>query len=410
MRMNLAQGLATVSALTLAWSCGDTPQQSEDNQQHASLEARWDWQNDPRNMDDNYWGPDRYRTRFEELPTRGQLSTKPWSGDYWPTYLGGITYRWNDTSSSKLQRYGYTLQPFSHLRSMDEKAIAKLSPAEKLDIYLGFDDYYITKYERSRTKILQTVKDSSEYKPGYKIPTWEGLCHSWAPATLLFQEPKPITLTGPSGHRISFGSSDIKALLVYYLHFVDSQTQFLGTRCNFDLETIEKDYRAGKITKAEYQKRRRSCDDTNAGAFHLVLTNQVGRLDEGFIADVTRDTEVWNQAIYAYKSRILRTRNSASTGAAQGTVKEVDVNTRMYYTTEIDHSFKKPTSQPRVHKNYDYTLELDGKGRIIGGAWQSDRADRPDFLWKQVLPKQSQNTIWRHVLDIYRKSVGQQRD
>ncbi|NBX17181.1 MAG: hypothetical protein EBR09_07440, partial [Proteobacteria bacterium] len=46
---------------------------------------------------------------------------------------------------------------------------------------------------------------------------WEGLCHGWAPASLEFNEPEPVTVTGENNIKIPFGSSDIKALLSWYM-------------------------------------------------------------------------------------------------------------------------------------------------------------------------------------------------
>ena len=45
---------------------------------------------------------------FHDLPTSASLST-PWSGDYWPTYKGGITYRWKRSCKfrSEEDRYAH---------------------------------------------------------------------------------------------------------------------------------------------------------------------------------------------------------------------------------------------------------------------------------------------------------------
>lgn len=396
MKKAVAYTLAAVSLGVIPISCADQPGQTSEST--AKLQERWDWQNDPANMDSNHWGRDQYNMVFQELPTKKFLSVQPWSDDYWPTYRGGITYRWNGQGSD-LQRYAYDLLGFDKLNQVD---LRSLSPAEKFDIYMGWEDFYFTKYERSRTNIMRTVPGSREYDRNFEIPKWEGLCHAWAPATLLYEEPKPVTLKGPSGIEVPFGSSDIKALLIAFLHYSNSETRFLGQRCNFDLNELEKKYHNNEISKEDYQKYRKSCDDSNAGAFHVVLANQVGLLGEGFIADVTRESEVWNQAVYGYETKVLRSRSGASEGAAPGTVREVDVKTKMYYTTEISQSYAKPAYQPTVYKSYAYTIELDGSGRIIGGAWSSH--ERPDFLWKQTRPKAT--GIWKHVMEIYNKSVS----
>ena len=49
----------------------------------------WDESNKPELMEFNY------ERVYNNLPKYSVLEKMPWSGDYWPTYKGGITYRWN---------------------------------------------------------------------------------------------------------------------------------------------------------------------------------------------------------------------------------------------------------------------------------------------------------------------------
>ena len=78
-----------------------------------------------------------------------------------------------------------------------------LSPAEKYDIFMGKFSYPTVKFEWARTSASH--------------PQWYGLCHGWAPAAIVYDEPNPVTLTGPSGVKVPFGSSDVKALLTHFL-------------------------------------------------------------------------------------------------------------------------------------------------------------------------------------------------
>src|SRR5574343_122515 len=66
-----------------------------------------------------------------------------------------------------------------------QNPIDYLSPAEKYDLYIGRTDFPLTNYELKRTGI-RTKKN---------IPEWEGICHYWAPASYLFDEPGPITVS-----------------------------------------------------------------------------------------------------------------------------------------------------------------------------------------------------------------------
>ncbi len=366
------------------------------------LHSRWNYINDPARMDSQHLKKFSYKLKFSDLPLEGKLTNLPWSGDYWPTYKGGISYRWSNDQVDHRAQYSY---PLINSHDLDQVDLGSLSPSEKFDLLLGRFDFPLTNYERKRTKILKTVEGHKAFKKGFEIPEWEGLCHAWAPATLAFREPAPVTLIGKTGLEIPFGSSDIKALLTYFFHMNDSKTYFLGSRCNSDLKKLKKDYKSGKISKSEYKKERRKCDDTNAGAFHVVLANQIALRDEGFIVDITRSAEVWNQAVLSYRSTIIREYKGASKGAAPGTVKEVVLETEMDYVDEVSHSWYPSSEDPYSRKVYHYRVEIDKDGYIVGGEWQTKDADRPDFLWKQETPEFS--GYFHPLKNLYEKATTQ---
>lgn len=376
-------------------SCSDEPISKKDN-------APWDYRNNPHHMDSSALKQHRYKMKFSDLPLKGTLTRLPWSGDYWPTHKGGITYRWHDQKKSDKDRYSYNLDQTMISSKQD---LSHLSPAEKFDLFMGHSDYPLTHYERMRTKILHTVENHPDYQEDFKIPEWEGLCHAWAPATLAFSEPQPVTLQGKTGMMIPFGSSDIKALLTYFLHLSNPKTYFLGRRCNIDIKKLKDDYQNKLITYDDFVEQKKQCDDTHAGAFHVVLTNQISLLDQGFIADITRDQEVWNQSVFAYESQIIDRYKGSSPGAAPGTTEEVVIETQMDYVDEVSHSWYPSSEYPYNYKTYRYRLELDKNGYIIGGEWDSDEADRPDFLWKQELPEFS--GYFDQLKEIYESSTNQ---
>jgi hypothetical protein len=346
-----------------------------------------------------------YKKKFSELPTNGKLSTRPWSGDYWPTHKGGITFRWNESNVYwESESYSYDIMTNDVAKRIVNTE--ELSPSEKYDLFIGRYDFPLTKYERSRTKIMKTIEDSPEYDENFEIPTWEGLCHAWAPATMAYSNPSAVTLTNKDGVEVSFGSSDVKALLTYFLHYDKSSANFfLGGRCNTDFTELRSELNRGEITQEEYDRQINTskCRDTNAGAFHMVLTNQIGLLNEGFIVDVTRDLEVWNQPVHKFDSTIVSEFNGASEGAARGTVKEIEIRTRMYYTVEVDQTWylDAPGYSAESVKNYHYRVELNKNDEIIGGEWIG--SERPDFLWKQTKPKFS--GFFKDLEVIYNESI-----
>jgi hypothetical protein len=330
-------------------SCGEKSKSGDGADEHAA----WNRINDPAFLNKNY-----IRT-FASLPTFGKLPVEPWSDTYWPTKEGGIFARWYGSQPAK--PFTYLPPTREQVMAMSRAEIERLSPAEKYDLYVGNYNYPLVSRERKRTKP--------------SAPRWWGICHGWAPAALHFTEPKPVTVVGANGVEIPFWSSDIKALLSYYQgEIARPRSVQLGGRCDIDLLRNPRSVFAPE------------CRDTNAGAFHLVVTNQLGLLKQGFIMDATRDLQVWNQPVFAFRSNVKGT-HAPSRGSSRGTVKEVEIETRLYFTVE-----GAPQALPRVanrnnllsFKDYFYRVELDRDGRIIGGAWKSILADRPDFLWLEA--------------------------
>ncbi|MBF0205952.1 MAG: hypothetical protein HQK53_03600, partial [Oligoflexia bacterium] len=237
--------------------------------------------------------------------------------------------------------------------------IAGLSPSEKYDIYAGDYNYTLTRNELRRT---------SRY-----AASWEGLCHGWAPASLHFLEPQTTTVTNPDGIVISFGSSDIKALLTLLQgNYNKGKSYMAGTRCE------------SKFRIRFFRRLDDSCLDVNAGSFHVIMANLIGILKQGFIFDRDPGAQVWNQPAQSFVSNIIRSQGP-SHNSAPGTVREVVVNTTITYPREIDPNFfpqNKTTRESfRVDKELTYTLELNANGNIIGGKWLS--SDYPDFVWTQ---------------------------
>ena len=86
-------------------------------------------------------------------------------------------------------------------------------------------------------------------------------------------EPAPVTMTNPDGIKIPFGSADVKALLDYYYAFyTEGDTHQLGNRCSVPV------WMGGG-----------NCSDVNAGAFHIVVANQIGLLGVATGNDVQLD-------------------------------------------------------------------------------------------------------------------------
>lgn len=292
-----------------------------------------------------------FERTFELLPLHGAPndSRKLWASDYWPTKRGSINYRWN---SAKPQGFDLISPSKEEVLTMTPEELATLAPSEKLDLLNGHYDY--------------PVRRHAEEKSSKSAPLWNGICNGWAPASINHNEPLPKTLVNPDGISIPFGSSDIKALLSFYYafkHEVDSTHQ-MGRRCNYNIGP--------------------NCDeDLNAGAFHIVLANKIGLEQSSFVADVERFRQVWNHAVNEYTTTIVNANLSPDRDSAPGTVRRVHVKTVMSFVLEIKANNWQPVLGTDDHvndvRNYEYSLDIDASGKIIGGEWISK--SRPDFLW-----------------------------
>ena len=356
-----------VAAAVASTACGRLARVPSPNDVSQVKEA-WNAANDPANLRDHY------EVRLGALPLASELAAKPWTDTYWPSYEGGLANRWNDPTHPNA--FTYATKTAAAVAAMPEAAMARLSPAEKYDIFVGRFDYPLLSEERSRT----SADD----------PSWFGLCHGWAPAALNFKEPRPITLAGADGIRVPFGASDIKALLLFAQQDGrDERTA--GERCERDDE--------GNRTDP-------SCRDVNAGSFHVIIANQIALQKKGFVADVSAGAEVWNQPVFGYKSELRGESVNVYPGAASGTVKIMTFRTRLRYISENGpHWDAFPFSahpEQEGNRAYDYTIELNADGEIIGGEWIS--ADHPDFLWTQSAPDLTDG-YFRELADIYAAST-----
>ena len=328
---------------------------------YSSLEVAWDPDSDPGIMN-NY-----FEKKFTSLPLEGKVYDKKkyWSGDYWPLNKGNINYRWY---SRKKAGFNLDSPDKERARRMTIPELAELSPSEKYDLFTGRYHYPL------RNEVAKISNPAAL--------VWEGICHGFSPASMNHNEPTPKLMKNPDGIEIPFGSSDIKALLSYYYAYshIAPDTHQMGKRC-FDGQLFN---------------RGKDChEDMNAGAFHIVLGNRIGLDGKGFVADLQRYKEVWNHPVSAYRSVVLR--ESSPTGSsAPGTVKRVEMKTVITYVDENGNDWrpvigtKKQSFEQMI---YQYYIDLDQEGIIIGGEWISKI--RPDFLWIMARPRKFEGVLWR---------------
>lgn len=406
--------LATLaySVNALAGACDLKPGQRP----FISSKGAWDRVNSPSNISPNF------NYVLSSLPMSGKLADEdtPWSETYWPASRGGIAIRWQDpknnfgvtmpdkdaylalTQAEKMrltpnEQYDISRGDFSFTRTsnalrqvysdthksyrsptreelmrMSADEISRLSATEKFDIARGRYDYPFTK------KILADNQPTA--------PDWYGICHGWTPAAYNHREPVANAVKNPDGLEVLFGSSDVKGLLsYYYTNTKQGGVYTSGRKCRDSKSAL------GSMLNSMNN----SCTGLNAGSFHVITANMLGIQKKGFGMEIDPGHEIWNQPVYSFESKELsRTRQFRSDEVAPGTVERVIMETTVLYADdgeeyEIPQRMYPVVGTPEFaheHKTYQYYLDLDANGRIIGGQWIVEGASCakmpfPDFIW-----------------------------
>ncbi len=344
--------LAAALALTGCYDAGDVWPESPDELlatyegalTNTAMPGELDGYNDPRAVE-----PD-YEMRFDALPEAGSLSFLPWTDTYWPKNEGGISNRWATGEHTDYRE----LAP-DEVAAITPLELKNLSPSEKYDLYVGNPDFSLTVREKARN-----------------LPTeasWQGYCHGWAPAALMYEEPKPVTVPAPDGRGIPFGSADIKALLSYF------QGEVVQTTYSTESLPWARYARGVGSMCASGRADNPSCYDLNPGALHVLLANEIALRDRGFVLEVDEGVEKWNQPVHSYETRLLE-RRAPSSGAAEDAVAEVRLRVDVHWTVEIEPMWSaRGDLAPSNTGTYFYTVELDAAGEVVGGQWLIPRGD-----------------------------------
>ncbi len=358
------------------------------------------------------WGsgddPDGFGTGMvyeaSALPRTGAAAQTPWAGHYWPTAEDSINNRWNGaTTDSPAAKYGKAFGVTGV-----EDAVSATFGIDGRDGAACTDD---SACDLDAGEMCAIRRGATE---GKCLPTWEGICHAWAPAAIMLAEPKhAATYNG-----VTFKVQDVKALVS--IMYDDTSSKSVSLRCEADESTIPVDSN-GRPTA-------RACKDTNAGTWHLIATNYLGLKQKAFVYDRTWDDEVWNQpvrsySITRYEPITAAAANKLITGATTGSTTYaynrdaaslVRVHMDLKYIAESpaskDGNLAATISRYTRTDKLDYVLELDAAGKVIGGEWfGASKTDHPDFLW---LPTRRNGAsvakgkiTWTNVKKIYALSV-----
>jgi len=302
----------------------------------------WDGYNDPHRFGSGY------EFHYELLPLKGAVdaSRVPWSESYWPRNRGSINLRWN---AEPQVGFNYRSPLKEEVLKMSMEELMKLSPTEKYDLYRGKYDY--------------PLKDSiSRAESNPRAPNWAGICDGWTASAIEFREPKAVVRTNPDGISIPFGSSDIKGLISYTAARQKLNSIVVGRYCPIGLALGFS-----------------NCQDINPGAYHVILSNELGLRKTAFPADIDPGKQAWNQPLIGYEFTPLGSAKAEDGGSA------IRIRSKLTYVDELDQSRWDPVTGTdqwvSSTQESEYVLELSPAGQITGGYWIT-KYTHPDVFWR----------------------------
>jgi hypothetical protein len=377
-------------AMTLFSACKDENQSKLDADSQKELVTR-------TAQFSEFWD-DGFITKFRDLPTSGQSTLKPYSGHWYPMVKedgrSGIPWGTN------MGRDHLTTNP------------SGASPIRKYDLafYGGATD---------RAAQWEIVNHTKNHPETTSVSNFPGHCNGVAAAAARHQEPRqPVVRNG-----ITFTPQDLKALLAE-IYMSASYRMIAGDKCEENQIRMKIDSRANKQIMD-------SCEDTNPGSFHVGLANWVGRKQQVIILDTEANEEIWNYAVYAYsvvESRAIDESLALKTiGTSSRSYKEINPNAMAFQKIQVivylaDHNTEKEILGRTIEKKmtYDYILELNGAGDIIGGEWTTKNKNEktnekyPDFVWIAFQPREDLKNEAKgnpyvkvdEVLSMWAESIG----
>ncbi|OQW46411.1 MAG: hypothetical protein A4S09_05425 [Proteobacteria bacterium SG_bin7] len=325
---------------------------------------------------------------MDQLRT-GQANVKPWSDDYWAYYRGGAAARYADPGFPNSQSWQVNSKYISQnpfYIFFPSGKINSLSATEKYDLL----------YDRTAGMLTASswADGASYFKETGNVETWMGLCHGWAPASYLAPRPKrAVDVIAFDGRTtIRFYPSDIKALTT--LLWANTRLNILsaGGRCN---ERSPRTDAVGRTVNPD-------CRDTNPSTWHRAIVNRLGLNRRSFIMDSTWDYQVWNQPLISYRYRYFNPRTNSLSPNLKSAALHISqmggdrlaryrargVNFIVGISMEVTYGMEK---SPDHRENdgpefdqirtvlYNYDLELNSTGVVIGGEWHKKL--HPDFIW-----------------------------
>jgi hypothetical protein len=258
-----------------------------------------------------HWGVD-FSWKFEDLPEKGSVPgyQVPYSGYIYPDNSGGTI--------PILRKYDRAF----HLGRMPATA---------------FEEWDVKAY---KGKVDVRGPLGMRWGSRMAVPDWSGHCNGWAAAAIRHAEPQQSVVR----NGVVFTPSDIKGLLAELYIYND----------------IEDLSGSGSMV--------------NAGVFHAVVSNWLGRGRHSLGMEAEPGEEKWNYPIYAYNSDFARR-----------SPRHVEVKMNLGYLKDSNREYEESPKVYRV-KYFHYLLDLDAAGSIVGGRFYPD-SSVIDMLWLPLQPK-----------------------
>lgn len=269
-----------------------------------------------------------------------------------------------------------------------------MTPVWMSNWYPSSENGTVPVIEKYDTAFDSTLKKASTWEKDItatlKDVKWSGHCNGLAAASIMVAEP----IRDVSYNGVLFTVNDIKALLIEA--WQNSYGKAVGKRC--DKQNIEYDSNGRMVDDA--------CRDVSPAIFHILLTNFLGRFHKPILIDVDAGYEVWNSPVVTYdvlvkQSLSLQSATQWLTGTAMDFYAYNPQATQwIYFQTQVLFSNDKK-------KTYEYILERDRDGQIIGGEWfRESKQNHPDFIWRPTKPNPENPYIdLEKIQNIYNKSI-----
>ncbi|MBC8351966.1 MAG: hypothetical protein H8E66_08245 [Planctomycetes bacterium] len=272
-----------------------------------------------------WWGVD-FEWKFDELPTKGTVPEHrmPYSGYIYPDTAGGTI--------SALRKYDRAFNGRRYLATGHEQ----------------WDTTAFKEPTRGRAPGSSGGGGRGFFarafggSPRMATPAWHGHCNGWTSAAIRHAQPQNSVVR----NGVTFSPADIKGLLAE-LYIYNEMNVLAGSETRLD-----------------------------AGTFHTIITNWVGRGSHSIGMEADPGKEKWNYPIFAFAS---------SNGRLSD--RQIEVKMNLAYAKDSRGEFQESPFN-KAQKYFHYYLNLNEEGKIVGGNFYRD-SSRIDMLWIPLSPKES---------------------